>query len=193
MMSGRLWFCVANPQDQPCLLTNPFWRADSLMLAGLELLFSFSYHWFYFVCSKVWRNSQTEVWQQGTGAWSSREEGHQEYKCCKISRIFFINNFCTQQMILNYSFLKSYNRYLQEICQCCGPSPPVMEWWQQWHLCSVRVGRGPPLPVGGRGLETGNSLASATAPSNNSFLKIFIYAWHEIQNFIWKQLQSFAW
>ena len=95
--------------------------------------------------------------------------------------------------ILNDSFLKSYNRYLQEICQCCGPSPPVMEWWQQWHLCSVLGGREPPLPVGGRGLETGNSLASATAQSNNSFLKIFIYAWHEIHNFIWKQFQSFAW
>lgn len=137
-------------------------------------------YWSHYVLkSKVWRNSQTQVWQQRTGAGSGREEGYQENKCCKILRHQCIWSKTVHQIILKENFLKSYNKYLQEICQCYGLSPPVTEWWQQWHLCFPPLGgRGPPHPVAERGPGTESFLASAIVPSDDSFqtkLGIIIY------------------
>ena len=40
-----------------------------------------------------------------------------------------------------FCFLKPTTKVDQEICPCYGPSPQMMAWWQQWHLCSALGGR----------------------------------------------------
>ena len=72
-------------------------------------------------------------------------------------------------MLLNDCFMKFYNRYLQEICRCYGPSPPVTAWWPQWPLCFPPLGeKEPPHQVGGRAPGIEGSLASVTAPYDHS-------------------------